>query len=387
MTAETLTTPLAEITDARSMYEALARRLHNVVLDVELRIKAEIAADINRLKKERNAVILGHNYMEAALFHSIPDFVGDSLYLSRKAAQTDKDVIVFCGVEFMAETAKILSPEKTVLLPAERAGCSLAASITAEDVRRLKEQYPGVPVVTYVNTYADVKAETDICCTSGNAVAVVNSLDSERVIFLPDEYLAKNVAEETGKQIIFPQSTVIESERGGGNEPAPVAFDLEAPVSRDQETGHPIIPLEAEEFDLIGWHGRCEVHDKFTVDDIRRVRAEFPDVAVLSHPECSPEVVGASDFTGSTSAMIRHVEETDAPRYLLLTECSMGDNIIGANPDKEMLRLCSVRCPHMSQITMEDTLTALEKMQYEITVPEEILVRAARSVQRMVEIG
>ena len=386
MTAATLTTPLAEVTDARSMYEALARRLHNVVLDVELRIKAEIAVQINRLKKERNAVILGHNYMEAALFHSIPDFVGDSLYLSRMAAQTDKEVIVFCGVEFMAETAKILSPDKTVLLPAEKAGCSLAASITAEDVRRLKAQFPGVPVVTYVNTYADVKAETDVCCTSGNAVEVVNSLDSEQVIFLPDEYLAKNVAEETGKQIIFPQATGVEGERGGG-EPAAVSFEAPGQTHRDLDTGHPVIPLQTEAFDLIGWHGRCEVHDKFTVDDIRRVRAEFPDVAVLSHPECSPEVVAASDFTGSTSAMIRHVEETDAPRYLLLTECSMGDNIIGANPDKEMLRLCSVRCPHMGQITMEDTLAALEKMQYEITVPEEILVRAARSVQRMVEIG
>ncbi len=387
MTAATLTTPLAEITDARSMYEALARRLQDVALDVELRIKAEIAAEINRLKKERNAVILGHNYMEAALFHSIPDFVGDSLYLSRMAAQTDKDVIVFCGVEFMAETAKILSPEKTVLLPAEKAGCSLAASITAEDVRRLKAQFPGVPVVTYVNTYAEVKAETDICCTSGNAVAVVNSLDTERVIFLPDEYLAKNVAEETGKQIIFPQAAEVEAEGGGGSESSPALIELETPVRRDQETGHPVIPLETEAFDLIGWHGRCEVHDKFTVDDIRRVRAEYPDVAVLSHPECSPEVVAASDFTGSTSAMIRHVEETNAPRYLLLTECSMGDNIIGANPDKEMLRLCSVRCPHMAQITMEDTLAALEKMQYEITVPEETLARAARSVQRMVEIG
>ncbi len=401
MTAATLTTPLAEITDARLMYEALARKLHNVALEVELRIKAELAAQINCLKKERNAVILGHNYMEAALFHSIPDFVGDSLYLSRMAAQTDKDVIVFCGVEFMAETAKILSPEKTVLLPAEKAGCSLAASITAEDVRRLKERFPGVPVVTYVNTYADVKAETDICCTSGNAVAVVNSLDSDRVIFLPDEYLAKNVAEETGKQIIFPPSTEVELERATEQESTPVSFELQASVRRDQETGHPsltlrqglgvgeaqIIPLQTEEFDLIGWHGRCEVHDKFTVDDIRRVRAEFPDVVILSHPECSPEVVAASDFTGSTSAMIHHVEETDAPCYLLLTECSMGDNIIGANPDKEMLRLCSVRCPHMSQITMEDTLAALEKMQYEITVPGEILVKAARSVQRMVEIG
>ena len=387
MTAATLTTPLAGVTDAKLMYEALARKLHNVALDVELRIKAELAVQINSLKKERNAVILGHNYMEAALFHSIPDFVGDSLYLSRMAAQTDKDAIVFCGVEFMAETAKILSPDKTVLLPAEKAGCSLAASITAEDVRGLKEQFPGVPVVTYVNTYADVKAETDICCTSGNAVAVVNSLDSDRVIFLPDEFLAKNVAEETGKQIIIPSAVGAVSGQVDEGKSAAVSKDPRASVHLDLETEHAVIPVQTEEFDLIGWHGRCEVHDKFTVDDIRRVRAEFPDVVIVAHPECSPEVVAASDFTGSTSAMIRHVEQSDAPRYLLLTECSMGDNIIGANPDKEVLRLCSVRCPHMGQITMEDTLAALEKMQYEIIVPEEILIKAARSVQRMVEIG
>ena len=377
MTTATTATPLAELTDAGLMYEALARKLHNVALDVELRIKADLAAQINRLKKERNAVILGHNYMEAALFHSIPDFVGDSLYLSRMAAQTDKDVIVFCGVEFMAETAKILSPDKTVLLPAEKAGCSLAASITGEDVRRLKAQYPGVPVVTYVNTYADVKAETDVCCTSGNAVAVVNSLDSDRVIFIPDEYLARNVAQETGKQIIIPSDHGDDPDDGLGLEPQTL----------DAETGHPIIPLGTEAFDLIGWHGRCEVHEKFTVQDIENVRRQYPDVSIVAHPECSPEVVAASDFTGSTTSMIRYVEETDARHYLLLTECSMGDNIIGANPDKEMLRLCSVRCPHMGQITMEDTLAALEKMQYEISVPEEILARAARSVQRMVEIG
>lgn len=360
MTTATATTSLAELTDARLMYEALTRKLHDIVPDVELRIKAELAVQINRLKKERNAVILGHNYMEAALFHSIPDYVGDSLYLSRMATQTDKDVIVFCGVEFMAETAKILNPNKTVLLPAEKAGCSLAASITAQDVRQLKEQFPGVPVVTYVNTYADVKAETDICCTSGNAVAVVNSLDAEQVIFLPDEYLAKNVAQETDKTIIIPSA---------------------APNISLEEWDGP------NHFDFIGWHGRCEVHEKFTIQDIQTVRAQYPDVVILSHPECSPEVVEASDFAGSTSAMIRYVEETNASRYLLLTECSMGDNIIGANPDKEMLRLCSVRCPHMNQITMEDTLVALEKMQYEITVPAEILVKAASSVQRMIEIG
>ena len=327
-------------------YEQMKAKLSDVVPDVELRIKAELAYEINRLKVEKNAVILGHNYMEPALFHSIPDFVGDSLGLSRKAAETDKDVIVFCGVEFMAETAKILNPAKTVLLPAEKAGCSLAASITAADVRHLKEQFPGVPVVTYVNTYADVKAECDVCCTSGNAVAVVNSLDADTVIFLPDEYLAKNVAHETGKRIIIPDQS--------GN-----------------------IRLEAD-FDagFIGWHGRCEVHEKFTVGDIRDVRAQFPDVAILAHPECSPEVVGAADFSGSTQAMIRFVEQTDAARFLLLTECAMGDNVAAANPGKEMLRLCSVRCPHMNQITLEDTLAALRYNQYEITVPEAIHVRA-----------
>jgi quinolinate synthase len=350
-------TLIKDNTAVQEMYASLKAKLHDVVPDFELRYKAEIAVEINRLKVERNAVILGHNYMEPALFHSIPDFVGDSLELSRKAAQTDKDVIVFCGVEFMAETAKILNPSKTVLLPAEKAGCSLASSITAEDVRRLKAQYPGVPVVTYVNTYADVKAECDICCTSGNAVAVVNSLDSERIIFIPDEYLARNVAAETGKKIIVPslQSNI----------------DLEG----------------VDGFDFIGWHGRCEVHEKFTVEDINNVRAQFPDVFILAHPECSPEVVAASDYSGSTTAMMRTVEQSNAPRFLLLTECSMGDNIMGANPDKEMLRLCSVRCPHMNQITLEDTLASLEKMQYEIHVPEEIRVRAARAVQRMIEIG
>jgi quinolinate synthase len=350
-------TLIKDNTAVQEMYDSLKAKLHDVVPDFELRYKAELAVDINRLKVERNAVILGHNYMEPALFHSIPDFVGDSLELSRKAAQTDKDVIVFCGVEFMAETAKILNPSKTVLLPAEKAGCSLASSITAEDVRRLKAQYPGVPVVTYVNTYADVKAECDICCTSGNAVAVVNSLDSERIIFIPDEYLARNVAAETGKKIIVPS--------------------LQSNIGLEDVDG----------FDFIGWHGRCEVHEKFTVEDIRNVRAQFPDVFILAHPECSPEVVAASDYSGSTTAMMRKVEGSNAPRFLLLTECSMGDNIMGANPDKEMLRLCSVRCPHMNQITLEDTLASLEKMQYEIHVPEEIRVRAARAVQRMIAIG
>jgi quinolinate synthase len=343
--------------NTQEMYEKMRSRLAKLVPDVELHIKAEIAVEIEELKARRNAVILGHNYMEPALFYSIPDFTGDSLDLSRKAAQTDKDVIVFCGVRFMAETAKILSPDKTVLLPAEKAGCSLAASITAEDVRAMKARFPGVPVVTYVNTYADVKAESDICCTSSNAIPVVESLKTDTVIFLPDEYLAKNVANQTGKHIIFPAS------------------------------GSTTFTDSALDYQMIGWHGRCEVHEKFTVADIQAVRAQFPEVVVLTHPECSPEVVAASDFSGSTNAMIRYVSETQAPRYLVLTECAMGDNIAAANPDKEMLRLCMVRCPHMNTITLEETRDSLKFNRYVIEVPEEIRIKALRAVQRMIAIG
>ncbi|MDH3284606.1 MAG: quinolinate synthase NadA [Acidobacteriota bacterium] len=344
------------IPSAEAILADLREKLGRVAPDFELRVKAQIAAEILRLKDERNAVILGHNYMEPALFHSIPDHRGDSLELCRKAAETDKDPIVFCGVRFMAETAKILNPEKKVLLPAKRAGCSLAESITGEDVRRLRERYPGVPVVVYVNTYADVKAEADVCCTSSNAAAVVESLDSDTVIFLPDEYLAKNVARETGRHVIVP---------GLGNGAASTEVDKV----------------------LVGWRGRCEVHEKFTVGDIERIRRQFPEVVILAHPECSPEVVAASDFSASTSKMIRHVEETDAPQYLLLTECAMGDNVAAANPDKEMLRLCAVRCPHMNEITLEDTLAALQHDRYEVDVPEEIRVRALASIERMLAIG
>lgn len=341
-----------------TVYREMKAKLSNVVPDVELRYKAELVYKINRIKKTRNAVILGHNYMEPALFHTIPDFKGDSLFLSRKAAETDKDIIVFCGVRFMAETAKILNPARMVLLPSEKAGCSLADSITAEDVRQLRARFPDVPVVTYVNTYADVKAESDICCTSSNAAAVVESLGTETVIFLPDEYLARNVARETGKHIIFP--------------------------TLNEETDIDTTEMEVQ---FIGWKGRCEVHEKFMVQDIQDVRAQFPDVVILAHPECSPEVVEASNFSGGTSALIQYVQESNAPHYLLLTECAMGDNIAAANPDKEMLRLCSVRCPHMNQITLEDTLKALQKNQFEILVPEEIRVRAARAVERMIAIG
>ncbi|MFZ0389453.1 MAG: quinolinate synthase NadA [Calditrichia bacterium] len=337
-------------------YQQMKEKLGKLIPDFELRHKAGLVEQINELKKERNAIILGHNYMEPALFHTIPDIVGDSLELARKAAETDKDIIVFCGVRFMAETAKMLNPAKMVLLPAEKAGCSLAESITAEDVRELKRRFPGIPVVTYINTYAEVKAESDICCTSGNAVKIVNSLDSERVIFIPDEYLAKNVARETGKRIIFPSQI-----------PQP-------------QNGSPL------EYEVIGWKGRCEVHEKFTVEDIENVRRQFPDTIILAHPECSPEVVEASDFSGSTSAMIRHVEESKAPRYLLLTECAMGDNIAAANPGKEMLRLCSVRCPHMNEITLEDTLASLQKLQYQIELDEDLRRKAVIPVERMLAV-
>jgi quinolinate synthase len=341
-------------------YQEMQRKLDRIVPDIELKYKSELAYEINRLKKERGAIILGHNYMEPALYLSVPDIVGDSLELSRAAAKTTADPIVFCGVRFMAETAKILSPDKMVLLPAEKAGCSLAESITAEDVRLLRKKYPGVPVVTYVNTYADVKAETDICCTSGNASKVVQSLKSDVVIFLPDEYLAKNVARETGKKIIFPSK-----------EPK---SDVEINASNMT-------------YELIGWHGKCEVHEQFKVDDIDNARKQFPDVIVLSHPECTPEVVEASDYSGSTSKMIKYVQESAGNRFLLLTECSMGDNIIAENPDKEMVRMCSIRCPHMNEITLEDTLAALRNNQYQIEVPEEIRVRAKKSIDRMLEIG
>ncbi|MEK7795260.1 MAG: quinolinate synthase, partial [Candidatus Hydrogenedentota bacterium] len=246
----------------------MAARLGKLVPEVELRYKAELVLEINRLKRERGAIILGHNYMEPALYHSVPDYVGDSLELSRISTETDADIIVFCGVQFMAETAKVLNPEKTVLIPSEKAGCSLASGISAQDVVNLKDMFPGAPVVTYVNTYADVKAESDYCCTSGNATAVVRYLleqGHERIIFLPDEYLARYTARENGIGFAFP------------------------PLFKGQT---PDIPSGRT---IIGWRARCEVHEKFEVEDVRRVREQFPDVAVLAHPECSPEVIAAVD--------------------------------------------------------------------------------------------
>ena len=344
--------------EVERVFEQMREKLGKLLPEFELRQKAELVCEIRRLKERRGAVILGHNYMEPALYHFVPDFKGDSLELSRRAAATEKDPIVFCGVVFMAETAKILSPRKTVLIPSKEAGCSLAASITGEDVRDLRKLFPGVPVVTYVNTYADVKAESDVCCTSGNAAAVVRSLDTETVIFLPDEYLARNVARDTGKHIIFP---------------------VKGPAGLRK-------PDTTVDYQMIGWQGKCEVHELFSVEDVETIRRQFPDVVVLAHPECSPDVVEASDFSGSTSAMIRYVQETEAPRYLLLTECSMGDNIVAENPEKELLRLCSHKCPHMGQITLEMTRDSLEHNQFVVEVPEEIRVKAKRAVDRMLAI-
>jgi len=334
-------------------FSKMQSTLSGVVPDAELFLQAELVVEIEQLKKDRNAVILGHNYMEPALYHTVPDFRGDSLELARKSAETSADVIVFCGVEFMAETAKILSPDKTVLVPSDRAGCSLASGITADQVRKLKELYPGAPVVTYVNSYADVKAETDICCTSGNAKAVVESLDAERIIFIPDEYLARNIARETGKKLVIP--------------------------SLDE-------PVPAEAGSLIAWQGKCEVHERFTVEDISNVRRQFPDVQVLAHPECPPEVCEAADFSGSTSRMIQEVRDSRHSQFMLMTECAMGDNIAAENPEKELLRLCSIRCPHMAQISLKMTRDALKFNRFEVNVPEDIRRRARASLDRMLEI-
>jgi quinolinate synthase len=336
--------------------ERMRAKLSAIVPDVELQLKADYAYRVNLLKRELNAVILGHNYMEPALFHSVPDYVGDSLELSRISAETDADIIVFCGVQFMAETAKILNPEKTVLIPSEKAGCSLASGIGVEDVRMLRKQYPGAVVVSYVNTYADVKAESDYCCTSGNAAAVVRHLlgkGQNHIVFLPDEYLAHNTAKEAGLPFVL--------------------------ASADG-------PLPLPEKAIIGWNARCEVHELFTVEDVDNVRAQFPDVVIVAHPEVSPEVLAKCDAAGSTKQMVEYVRKTKANRYLLLTECSMGDNIAAENPEKEMLRLCSHRCPHMAQITLEDTLAALEKIQYKIELPADIIRDARLPIDRMLEI-
>lgn len=297
---------------------------------------APLVHAINRLKKRKNAVILAHNYMTPDIFALIGDFKGDSLGLAIEATKTDADMIVQAGVHFMAETSKILCPDKKVIIPSMRAGCSLASSITGDDVKLIKERYPGVPIVTYVNTSADVKAESDICCTSSNAVAVVESLGVDKVIMLPDEFLAKNVAKQT---------------------------DVE----------------------IIAWHGRCEVHARFSAQDVRDMRAAHPGVTVLAHPECPPEVVAESDFTGSTKAMSDYVGDHKPENVILLTECSMSDNVAMANPETDFVRPCNL-CPHMKRITLENIYEALRDEKHEVKVPKRMAKKARRAVQRMIDL-
>jgi quinolinate synthase len=336
---------------------AMRIRLHGVVPDFEIDLKAETAFKINQLKKERNAVILGHNYMEPALYHSVPDYVGDSLQLASISAQTEADIILFCGVWFMGETAKVLNPEKLVLVPSKEAGCSLAEGISAADIRGLRERFPGVPVVSYVNTYAEVKKESDYCCTSGNAEKVLTHLfdkGHDHALFLPDEFLAKNTAASLGVAYV--------------------------------DSGDPAAVAPPGERAVIGWNTRCEVHELFTVEDVQNIRRQYPDAVILAHPECSPEVIAAVDISGSTKAMVDYVEKVDAPRYALFTECSMGDNIAAQFPHRQMVRACSLRCKHMNLITLEDTLAALENDHYPVELSEELIQGARKAIDRMIRI-
>ena len=314
----------------------LYARVAKVIPPVEWPFFAPYVKAINALKKERNAVILAHNYQTPEIYNCVADFVGDSLQLAREASRVDADVIVQCGVHFMAETSKILNPEKTVLIPDSKAGCSLASSINGADVRLLRQRYPGVPVVAYVNTSADVKAEVDICCTSSNAVEVVESLGVETVIFVPDQYLAKYVASQTKVKII-------------------------------------------------AWKGACEVHERFTADELRRYREGDPSLQIIAHPECPPDVLAESDYTGSTAGMIEWVRKNQPKRVVMVTECSMADNVQAELPDVEFVRPCNL-CPHMKRITLPKILDSLVYMKEEVVIDPVIAERARRSVERMVNL-
>jgi quinolinate synthase len=325
-----------------SMPDLLARtvplydRVKSVVTPAEWPVFARDIDAIAALKRARNAVILAHNYQTPEIFHCVADLVGDSLALAREATRVDADVIVLAGVHFMAETAKLLNPGKTVLIPDAGAGCSLASSITPADVRLLRERYPGVPVITYVNTSAAVKAESDICCTSGNAKKVVESLGTSRVIMLPDEYLAQNVAAETNVEII-------------------------------------------------AWAGHCEVHERFTAAEIRELREQYPGIVVLAHPECPPEVVAEADFAGSTAAMNDYVGTRKPARVVLVTECSMSDNVAVDHPDIAFVRPCNL-CPHMKRITLANIRHALETLSHEVTIDPVVATGARRAVERMLAV-
>ena len=312
-------------------------RVRNVIPDVEWPIHAPLIAAINKLKREKNAFILVHNYQTPEIFYGVADYTGDSLGLAQKGAETDAEVIVMCGVRFMAETAKILSPDKTVLLPDMKAGCSLAASITGEGLRNMKARYPGVPVVSYVNTYADVRAESDICCTSSNAVQVVESLGTDRVIFTPDRYLGRYVASQTDVEVIC-------------------------------------------------WEGACEVHERFTASELQGYRKDHPGIHVMAHPECPPDVLQEADFVGSTSGMINHIDVERPAQVVMVTECSMSDNVAVEFPDVDFVRPCNL-CPHMKRITLPKILHSLQTLGPEIQVDPETATGARRSMERMMAVG
>ena len=313
------------------------QRISKVIPDVEWKFHAPLIEKINKLKKEKNAVILAHNYQTPEIYHGVADIAADSLALAVEAAKTTADIIVLCGVHFMAETAKLMNPEKKVLIPDMQAGCSLSASITGEDVVMLKEKYPGVPVVSYVNTSADVKAESDVCCTSANAVKVVESLGSDKVIFLPDHYLANYVQKNTKVKII-------------------------------------------------SWQGTCVVHEKFTAKEVEDIKKQNPEIKVIAHPECPPDVISASDFAGSTSNMVKYVKENQPKKVLLVTECSMSDNIQVENPNVEFVKPCNL-CPYMKKITLKKIYDCLKNETNEIKIGHNIAARARKSVKRMAEIG
>ncbi len=319
--------------DMAPLYE----RVKSVIPSVEWPFFAPYIKAINELKKEKNAVILAHNYQTPEIFHCIADVVGDSLQLAVEAAKAEGDMIVQCGVHFMAETSKLLNPEKTVLIPDMGAGCSLAESITAQDVRAMREAYPGVPIVTYVNTSAAVKAESDVCCTSSNAVKIVNGMGSDRVLCIPDEYLAQNVAREA-------------------------------------------------DVDVIAWKGRCEVHELFTAEELQQYREDDPGLKIIAHPECKPDVLDEADFSGSTSAMIKWVTDNQPERVMMVTECSMSDNIAVENPKVNFVRPCNL-CPHMKQITLPKVLEAMVLNRTEIIVDPEIADKARAAVKRMIELS
>tara|TARA_B100000965_G_scaffold378429_1_gene373340 strand:- start:2087 stop:3076 length:990 start_codon:yes stop_codon:yes gene_type:complete len=317
--------------------DQIYKKISKVVPEIEWKFHEPFIEKINKLKKEKNAVILAHNYQTPEIYHGVADISADSLALAQEAAKTSSDIIVLCGVHFMAETAKLMSPSKKVLLPDMRAGCSLSESITAEDVIMLKEKYPGVPVVSYVNTSAEVKAETDVCCTSANAVKVVESLGVEKVIFLPDHYLANYVQKNTKVKII-------------------------------------------------SWQGTCMVHEKFTAKEVEDIKKQNPEIKIIAHPECPPDVISASDFAGSTSGMVNYVRDSQPKKVLLVTECSMSDNIQVENPNVEFIRPCNL-CPHMKKITLPKIYDCLKNEKNEVRISHNIAAKARLSVKRMAEIG